>query len=173
MGMTREEILVILQKTKREVQAIQVAEDRYVYFLLATSAAEIAYAMQRTSTSPITSYDCWLGFAVGCWAASFSAGCRNRLFVMNMASTQPLVSMFSGGIEVEAKRLGKSDQEIRDIQADADPFIARLRKDRRTTAIDAMLWFGLQFWLIVAGAIFFVIWHTVGMAIRTPNALLP
>jgi hypothetical protein len=62
-------------------QQHKAAQDKYTYFLLATAAAAIGFAVQKTEGLKLSYWLLPVGFAVLCWGTSFFFGCRSIIWV--------------------------------------------------------------------------------------------
>lgn len=135
------------------------AQGKYAYFLLAAAASAIALAVNQTAGEPLKRHQTFLGIAVLCWGLSFYFGCRYLGWMNATLRTNIILSMIQNGsfpglpnhpqllqqLEKEAREAGESHAE----QGNRD--------GKR------------QFRFLIAGAVFYVLWHTVGMALRTPG----
>jgi hypothetical protein len=128
--------------------------EKYTYFLLAAAGAAIAFAVTQTQTATLTLSKIPLGLAIGCWALSFFAGCRqiqrnqsivlqNYQFLRMQEGMHPefpphpqLVQAISEQLEEQTKESGK--------------------------------WGAWQFRFLITGAVFYITWHVFEMYLRTP-----
>jgi len=120
------------------------AEEKYSYFLLAVAASAVAFAVQKTEAAKLTWTLFPMALAVIAWGASFYFGCRHLVFAQNtMISNYELLTR-------KDKATIKSAQE--DLYSDIKN--ANCSKE-------------LQFLTLILGAIFFLIWHIIGIVLRT------
>lgn len=135
------------------------AQSKYIYFLLAVSASAIALVVQRTTGLPLHWSMTPLGLAVLCWAASFFAGCRNRLY-------------FVATVHTNAAFLKVQDGTYPGIPNHPDAIRAAsegLREAAEFNSSKGKFWGDSQFNLLVLGAIFFLIWHIIEMYKTLPK----
>ena len=164
-----------VDRIKEQLRDIETAQDKYVYFLLATSAAGIAYAMQRTSTTSLKVSDLLLGIAILYWMGSFYAGCRNRHFKIASDSSHLWSSMLEAATEAEGKLAGDPTKTA-EANAIAKPLADELEKRRQCHHDSADNWFERQFKWLVRGALLMIGWHVFGMYERInpqPSAAQP
>jgi hypothetical protein len=159
-----QQILGEIQGIRQEIPALELAEDKYVFFILGVAAAAIAYGMQRTSSSSLHSFDVVLGLAYVFWGFSFWAGCRNRDRRLKAATDHVLLSLAKLAIEMQQSIIPPSVlHEYADAAAQA---IKDGEAERSQAVVDAQYWFHLQFGLLIAGALCFFVWHIIGMSLR-------
>lgn len=136
-----------LHKQLHESQA------KYTYFLLAGAASGIALAISETRDSNIAWSMLPLGISVFCWALSFFAGCRNRQYFHST-----LYANFNM-ILIEEGRHPDIPQHPQLVAA-ATEGIKKAAEENSTTANK---WAHRQFWLLVIGGLFYVVWHIIRM----------
>jgi hypothetical protein len=130
------------------------AQSKYIYFLLAAAASAITLVVQRTTGCCLNWNMLPLGVAVLCWAISFYAGCQNRLKFNSTLSANILFLNayynFPENISTSAK---EDSDDLRKIQelVEGESYKAKCWADR-------------QFKYLVAGAIFFLMWHIIEMS---------
>jgi len=148
------ELKTHLSKQLAEVQS------KYTYFLLAVAAAAIALVVQRTTSRPLTWSMIPLGLAVACWAGSFFAGCRNRVY-------------FSSTLHANAALLQVQNGSHPDVSGHPDEVIDAAQGVREAAEYNSSManfWGHLQFRLLVLGATCFLVWHVIEMIGVVPNA---
>jgi hypothetical protein len=130
------------------------AQSKYVYFLLAVTASAIALVVQRTTGHCLNWNILPLGVAVLCWAVSFFAGCRNRLyFNVHLITNAALLQVQDGTHPDVPNQPGAIVEATQGIK-DAVEF----------NSSKAKLWADSQFNFLVAGAILFLTWHILEMS---------
>ncbi|WP_236897053.1 hypothetical protein [Clostridium beijerinckii] len=68
-----------MEEDIREVyKTLQKSQDKYVYFLLATTITAIGFAITRTQNLKLDITQIFLALSILCWGISFICGCRNR-----------------------------------------------------------------------------------------------
>jgi hypothetical protein len=134
-------------------------QSKYAYFLLAAAASAIALAVKGTASSALAVNQAPLGLAVVCWSLSFYFGCRhvryvaatlyaNINLVMVQDSTHPQLPPHPQLAQAAAEGVRKAAERNSE---------AAGRNAKR------------QFKLLVAGAVLYIAWHVLGMALRTPT----
>jgi hypothetical protein len=136
---------------------LRAAQDKYVYFLLAVSASAIAFTAQITKDSVFSNALIPLGVAVLFWALSFYCGCRNVQYTnSNIFANADL-------IKVEAGEHPEIPNHFQYIQA-ASEGIRKAMESNNGILSSYGHW---QFRFLVLGAVSFIFWHLLEMAVRT------
>lgn len=136
-------------------KAHRAGADKYTYFLLAAAGACIAFSIAQTQAATLTPPKLLLGVAVLCWGASFFAGCRHIVEVQNL--------------------LQQNYQYLRVISGDHPDFpndprlVAGINQMLEAASNKSGRWSTWQFRFLLAGAVFFVVWHILEMTERTPQ----
>ena len=135
------------------------AQSKYVYFLLAAAASAIALALNRTAGEPLRYEQVPLGLAVLCWGLSFFCGCRYLAYAdVGLQLNIELVLAETGEHPKIPKGRGWRD-------AASEQF----RKLAESKGEKTRMYAARQFGFLIAGAILYIIWHVLGMALRTPG----
>lgn len=129
------------------------AQTKYTYFLLAVAALAIALVVRRTTGSSLDWNMLPLGASVLCWAISFFAGCRSRLFYN---------SSVYGNMELVKLQSGKHPQAESNKQL-IEAGVQAIRDIYKKNQSKLNFWAKIQFRLLVLGAIFFLAWHIIEM----------
>jgi hypothetical protein len=132
------------------------AQGKYVYFLLAAAGSGIALAVQRTAGEHLRWSMVPLGLAVVCWGYSFFAGCRNRQRVQShLFNNASILQILSG-----------EDPEVPDNPVVRVEVVGLLKRamDKDSEAVHK--WYIRQFRFLVVGAVLYVVWHVIEMALR-------
>ena len=130
------------------------SKDRYAYFLLAAAGAAIGFAVQKTDGLSL-SWGLWpVGAAVLCWGASFYAGCKRITWVQTSISANYERLQFQHGSHAKQP---------------SEPELVEAAVRDLTTAFNknvswASFYQRLQFYALVAGAVFFIVWRLMVMA---------
>ena len=145
------------EEVRQLYNQLRAAQDKYVYFLLAVSASAIAFTAQITKDSILSNSLIPLGVAVLFWALSFYCGCRNIQYTnSNMFANFELIKVEAG----EHSDLINCPQYI---QA-ASEGIRQAMKSNNGILSSYGHW---QFRFLVLGAVSFMVWHLLEMAVRT------
>ncbi|MFC3552484.1 hypothetical protein ACFOLC_15880 [Lysobacter cavernae] len=129
------------------------SHNKYVYFLLAATGAALGYALQKLDGLPITFWVAPGLFAVFCWLASFYAGCMritwtHRAMHANFDSLQ-----LQRGIHLRQPDSASETQRV-----------IELRKGHTLENLGrSSFYIKLQFWLLTAGLLAFVVWRILEM----------
>ena len=130
------------------------SQDKYAYFLLAAAGAGIGFAVQKTDGLPL-SWSLWsVGAAVLCWGVSFYAGCKRITWVQTSLSANYMILQLQHGSHAEQPTdPERVETAIRGVSAAFNNNISCARTYSR-----------LQFYALIAGAIFFIVWRVMVMA---------
>jgi hypothetical protein len=136
---------------------LRLAQDKHVYFLLATAGAALALAVNQTHTSALAWSQLPLGGAVLCWSLSFFFGCRHLNYVNSIlyANTE-LLRVQSG----QHPDVGKSLQ----MMTAASEGIRKALDDNCNRANRLG---HLQFSFLIGGAVLYISWHVWEMYLRS------
>jgi hypothetical protein len=159
-----------LDEVGRKAAAIVAAEDKYVYFLLATASAAIFFALHLTSSLGFQPSQLLLGLAVASWIGSFVAGCVNRALDISHSKNEFFSHAFRfvrpmAYLEAKEKQLDTTKlPELLEMvdQLAADISTASIRAHEVATRC-----YRYQIRLLVAGGMFFILWHLNEMWLRT------
>jgi len=136
-----------LHKAHREGQ------EKYIYFLLAAAGAAIAFAITQTQTATITLSKIPLGLAVLCWGLSFFFGCQQVLQSSNLLQQNYQLLRMQGGLHPDFP---------------SDPASVAVIEKYLNEQVNKSGHYGRwQFFLLISGAVFFIIWHVLEMYLRT------
>lgn len=139
-------------------EQLTTAQSKYAYFLLAGAASAIALALNRTAALALAFSQVPLGLAVICWGLSFYFGCRHIAYVAATLSANAALAMIQAGVHPEIPPHPEYQRAAAEGTRDAanDNAFAAGRNARR------------QFRLLIMGALCYVAWHILQMALRTP-----
>ena len=136
-------------------KATREGQDKYTYFLLAAAGAAIAFAVTQSATATLSWSKLALGLAVLSWAMSFYAGCRQIVDVTNVMRANYDLLRVEEGLHPQFP----NHPQVVEVLTEATQEMAD--KTGR--------WGAWQFRLLVLGAIAYVLWHVLEMALRTPG----
>jgi hypothetical protein len=133
------------------------AQTRYTYFLLAAVGASIALALNQTREASLSWLEAPLGAAVLLWSVSFIFGIQHVKYVMS--------SLYANMALLRVQRGGEPSvpQHPDAINAASDGIRAALETNSNRANRYA-IW---QLRLLIAGALFYVVWHVWQMYLRT------
>lgn len=126
---------------------------KYVYYLLTAAASGIALSVNATSGSALSWSQIPLGLAVLSWGVSFFFGCR-------CAYTR---NVLFGSNSDTAARIMKSNRVTQVLRES-------VTKDLKTANRKAAKFMRWQFATLIAGAVLYVVWHVIEMALRSHGA---
>jgi len=138
---------------------LRTVQDKYTYFLLAVVAAAVAFAVKLTIDSTLSFSMIPLGVAIIGWGLSFFCGCRQLNYVSSTIYANYELLRVQKGIHPEA---GANTQ----IVAAASEGIRQAIESNSNKISFFAKW---QFRFLIAGALFFVVWHIIEMIMRTTN----
>jgi hypothetical protein len=138
-------------------RALRESQNRYTYFILAAAGGAIALAVNQTQTAELAWSQVPLAVAVLLWGLSFFFGCRHLAYVSsNLYANSALFQVARG----EHPQAGSHPQMI----AAATEGIRKAIDSNNEKATRYGRW---QFWLLVAGAVAYLIWHVLEMYLRS------
>ena len=140
-------------------KATREGQDKYTYFLLAGAGAAIAFAVTQSQTATLTWSKLPLALAVLSWAFSFYAGCRQLRDVTIVLQQNYDLLRIEEGLHPQFPNHPQ--------------VVAIIEEAVRETADKSGRWGARQFRFLVAGAVFYVLWHVTEMALRTLGVTSP
>ena len=140
-------------------RGFRAVQDRYVYFLLAAAGASIAFSVTQTQDDVIGAAHLPLAVAVVLWGLSFYLGCRRVTTIGSSLYANSNLLKVEGGRHPEVG----NHPEMQLIASQG------IRKAIETISAKAHLFGVWQFRTLIAGAVFFIIWHTLEMYMRVPQ----
>jgi hypothetical protein len=133
--------------------------DKYTYFLLAAAGTSIAFAATQTQNATVSWAKLPLAIAAFCWAFSFFAGCRHIQEWRSIVLQNYQLLRVKAGIHPDFS---------------GDPLtVAVIKQSVEENAAASGKWAAWQFRLLIGGALFYILWHAIEMALRTPGLLSP
>lgn len=136
------------------------SQAKYTYFLLAAAASGVALAVNRTTGSTLEASQWPLGLAVLAWGLSFFFGCRHLGYHLATLFANAEYFRVRKGVHPDA---GSHPQVI---QAASEGILQAMERNSRA-ANRLGHW---QFRYLIAGALFFLLWHVLVMASTPPSA---
>jgi len=128
-------------------------QDKYTYFLLATTAAAMAFAVQKTEGLLLSWWLLPVGLAIVCWGVSFFFGCKHLVWVQTAIQANYNLLQLRQGVHPEQP---------------PHPQYTEAAKRGVETALDSNIkdaqFYGVwQFRALILGAMFFIAWRVVEM----------
>lgn len=149
---------MMAMETEIEIyRALRESQNSYIYFILGTAGAAIAFAVSQTRDASLSWFQLPLAAAVLCWGISFLLGCRNRLHYSAALQTNAALSRAQAGRE---PLIGDHTQAI----AEGSEILRTIFKDHSDKAKQYANW---QFRFLIVGAVLYVAWHVIEMYLRT------
>jgi hypothetical protein len=138
------------------------SQDKHTYFILAAAGSAIAFAVHVTLGRSLTWSMLPLGIAVASWAFSFFAGCR--VIAYCNSSTYANLALFD-----------VRDGSHPDLASNHPAHIAAASEGIRN-AVEwngsrASSWDSWQFRSLAFGALAFICWHILEMALRASSSV--
>ena len=137
-------------------RALREVQNRTTYFLLATAAAAIAWAVNLTSESALATSHIPLACAALAWGLSFYCGCSHLRWVSSTLLVNADLLQVQAGLHprsgTDPTKIAASEEILRELGAENSKQAARYGA-----------W---QFRRLVGGAVIFVVWHIWSMALR-------
>jgi len=143
-------------------RALRESQNKYTYFLLAAAGAAIALAVNQTREAVLAWPQVPLALSVLSWALSFLFGCRHIAYVNStLYANGEYLRVVSGQhpelVGAHPQLVAAAKEGIRDaMEHNAD---CANRNGHR------------QFRFLVAGAIFYVVWHVLEMYLRSVSSI--
>lgn len=145
-------------ESQREVyRALRESQSKYTYLLLAAAGADIGFALTQTQNIGLSCSQTPLGIAVFLWGLSFYFGCRHLAYVSSTLYANAALLKIESGQHPE---VGYHPQYM---QA-ASEGVRQAIESNSETANQLGHW---QFRTLIAGAVFYVLWHILEMYLRT------
>ena len=130
-----------LQEAHRE------ALDKYTYFLLAGAGAAIGFALNQTHDVTLSWSKLPLGVAVLCWGLSFYFGCRH---------TSMVIEVIHRTYHFESMRPRLDPTTVEEILYQRNNYARKAGRNQVR-----------QFGFLIAGAVLYIFWQILEMALRT------
>ncbi|MBU0699892.1 hypothetical protein KKE26_01120 [bacterium] len=132
-------------------------QDKYTYFLLAVTASAVAFTVQKTDGLKITYSLLPLGVAILLWGLSFYFGIKNLLWVQtSIYANYSLLQLQKGVYPEQPDHPQMLEAAIRGVRSAIESNVGKSQ------------FYGVwQFRLLIAGAVLFLVWHVLEMALRT------
>lgn len=148
----------MISEMAREVyRSLRDAQNKYTYFLLAASGAAIALAVNQTQGIAMSWHQIPLAAGVLSWGLSFFFGCRHVAYVNSaLYANAELLQVQSGQhpeVGAHPQVMAAASEGIRQAIVSNSEHASRLGH--------------LQFRLLVAGAVLYVVWHVLEMYLRS------
>ena len=134
-------------------KTLQTSQDKYIYFLLATTVASIGFAITRTQNLKLSITQIPLGISVLCWGLSFFFGCRNREYYNS--------TLYANGelIEVQNGQHNEVGNNPLLIQAASKGIKEAMEFNSKKISS-----FGkLQMRMFILGTLSYIVWHVLEM----------
>ncbi|MDO9012547.1 MAG: hypothetical protein Q7U78_12175 [Gallionella sp.] len=135
----------------------RIAQEKYVYFLLAAVGAAIALAVNQTQEAKLACSQLPLGCAVALWALSFFFGCRHLAYVESTLFANAVLLKVEAG---EHSQVGIHPEHM----AIASEGIRKAIESNSNRASRFAHW---QFNCLLLGAISYLGWHVFEMWLRS------
>lgn len=144
-------------EAQREVfRVLRESQSKYTYFLLAAAGAAIGFALTQTQDESLACSQLPLGIAVFLWGISFFCGCRHLAYVNSTLYANTVLLKIESG---QHPAVGNHPQYI---QATSEG-VRQAIEQNSESANRLGHW---QFRFLIAGAVFYVIWHLLEMYLR-------
>ena len=137
-------------------KVLRESQSKYTYFLLAAVGAGIGFALTQTQNDPLSLTHIPLGLAIISWGASFYCGCKHLSYVhSNLFANFDLLKMQAG----THPEVGRDPNKMHI----AKEVMIEIIEDNSETSSKYANW---QFRLLIFGAVTYIVWHVIEMAIR-------
>ncbi|MDT7848123.1 hypothetical protein Q9292_00770 [Methylophilus sp. VKM B-3414] len=134
-------------------KAHQAGQEKYTYFLLAAAGAAIGFAVQKTEGLTLSWWLLPVALAIICWGISFHFGCKNVIWVQtSLMANFNLLQLHQGSHPDQPPHPQFVLAAIQGVES-------ALEKN-----VNKAQFYGIwQFRLLVAGAVFFIVWRVTEM----------
>lgn len=137
-------------------RALRESQNKYTYFLLAAAGAAIALTVSQTREAHLVWSQVPLALGALSWALSFLFGCRHVKYVNSALYANAAYLQVCNGqhpdVGIHPQRIAAAKEGIHSaMEHNAD---CANRNSHR------------QFRFMVVGAVFYVVWHVLGMYLR-------
>lgn len=133
------------------------ANSKYIYYLLAASAAAIGYALQKAENLQPTYSLTFFGLCIILWAMSFYFGCKSVEFDLSVNNALANGENFGNTIEQAQKVLGP--EEFKKIAVAYQDTLISLNKLIESHTEKCAFYLKLQLNCLIFGSLFFVLWR--------------
>lgn len=140
-------------------EQLTTAHAKHTYFLLAVAASAIALVVKQTEDSALALTQIPLGMSVFSWGLSFYAGCRR----IQWSSASIRANL---GLSLIQQGLDPTVPDHPDARRAAIEGTREAADENSEGAGRTAKW---QFRFLIAGAVFYLAWHVLGMIERTPG----
>ena len=137
---------------------------QYIYFLLATSGAAIAYSVEVANTSKLSWPLLLLMLALLSWGVSFYAGCKSLQFDISVNNLTFDVQQQAEAIETAQKIL--TPEQILGVRKNYEENIQITNQALYISGSKASIYLDLQFRSLIIGVIAFVVWRATEFVIN-------
>lgn len=132
---------------------LRTSQDKQIYFMLATAASAIAYALNRAEDRGLSLILIPWGCSLLFWGFSFYFGCRHLAYVSSTLFANIELLKIQGG---EHPKVGNNSEII---QAASEG----IRSAIEYNSNQANLLGKLQFWFFITGVFSYIIWQLLEM----------
>ncbi|MCB1937550.1 MAG: hypothetical protein KDF59_16605 [Nitrosomonas sp.] len=137
---------------------------KYIYFLLATSGAAIAYSVELADPSKLSWSLLLLVLALLSWGVSFYAGCRSLQFNISVHNLSFEARQVTENIETGQKKL--EPQYFNELREGQEDYVHVINKALNAHETKASSYLILQFRLFITGVVLFVLWRATEFIIN-------
>ena len=141
---------------------------KYIYFLLATSGAAIAYGVEVAGSSKLSWPLLLLVLALASWALSFYAGCKSLQFDIS-ANNLTFDAQQQTEVIIAAQKMVSAEQ-ISELKESYEENIQLINQALNLSSSKAGEYLVLQFRSLIIGVVGFVAWRATEFVI---NAVAP
>ncbi|SCU94297.1 conserved membrane hypothetical protein [Cupriavidus necator] len=135
----------------------QTINEKHTYFLLAAAGAAIGFAVQKTEGLLLSWWLTPVALAILLWGISFYCGCKHvTAWQSVMRVNADLLKLQSGTHPIQPRSSVEMKVALEAVTSALDRGVDRAARYQR-----------LQFYLLVFGAVFFIIWRALVMVRAT------
>ncbi|MFI5394058.1 MAG: hypothetical protein ACHQ9S_00870 [Candidatus Binatia bacterium] len=132
------------------------SQDAYTYFILAAAASAIGFALNQTNGRSLSWSLAPLGIATASWLLSFYWGCRYL---------QSVGSILLGNLELLRVQAGEHPKAATPHEIAIASRVINERLAEKSEQASTLA--KRQFAALIAGGVFYIVWHVLEMYLRT------
>jgi hypothetical protein len=137
-------------------QTLRTAQEKYTYFLLGAAGAAIAFAVTQTHDAKLSWSQTPLAISIFLWGLSFIFGCLHLQYGNSILHSNIEMLRIQRGAHPE---FGARPDLI-------EAASQRIRNVVEKNSIVSSRYASWQFWSLVVGAVFYLLWHIYEMYLR-------
>ncbi|MHA1598144.1 MAG: hypothetical protein ACTSV1_05420 [Alphaproteobacteria bacterium] len=152
-----DEQLVSNENTREVHKELNSSLSKYTYFLLTAAGAGIGFVTNQTRDADVNYSQLPLAICVLCWVLSFFFGCRHIDY--KHAALHANIDLHR--VQSGNHPMAGDNPQLMQIGNEA---LRKIFQEKVSLSSDFAV---RQYWFLISGAVFYVIWHVLEMYLRT------